>query len=82
MEKKSLYVITQAVLGRFSQTVDTFVLGYSETHDEAVSFMKNEYDRLCKLGYEPSRFSRNQRGWVYKDEYVISTVEIHIAKAV
>lgn len=82
MEKKSLYVVTQAVLGRFSQTVDTFVLGYSETYDEAFGLIQNEYDRLCKLGYEPSRFSHNQRGWVYLGEYVISTVEIHIAKAV
>ena len=30
MAKKSLYVVTQTVVGLITQSVDTFVLGYSE----------------------------------------------------
>ena len=82
MDKKSLYVVTLVIVGRVSLTIDTFVLGYSETHDEAINLLQNEYDRLCKLGYEPSRFSHNKWGWIYTGCYVISKVEINIAKAI
>lgn len=82
MNKESLYVVTQVLISSVSLTIDTFVLGYSETLDEAINLLQNEYDHLCKLGYEPSRFSHNKWGWIYTGYYVISKVEINIAKAI
>ena len=38
MAKKSLYVVTQAVVGLVTQSVDTFVLGYSEELNDAKVF--------------------------------------------
>ena len=82
MKKKSLYVVTQATVGRFLLTIDTFVLGYAKTYAEAINLMLSEYERLCKLGYEQSWFSHNERGFTYQSDFIKTTVEVHIANAV
>ena len=52
MANKTLYVVTLTDVGLVSQSVDTFVLGYLEELDDVESYLKNEYDSLCKLGYD------------------------------
>ena len=79
MTKKSLYVVTQTVVGLVTQSVDTFVLGYLEELDDVKNFLKNKYDRLCKLGYDTSRFEHTKIGLIYKSDYVINKFEIHVA---
>ena len=51
MANKTLYVVTQTVVGLVTQSVDTFVLGYLEELDDVKNFLKNKYDRLCNMGY-------------------------------
>ena len=51
MASKTLYVVTLTDVSLVSQSVNVFVLGYSEELDDAKNFLKNEYDSLCKLGY-------------------------------
>ena len=79
MINKTLYVVTQTVVGLVTQSVDTFVLGYLEELDDVKNFLKNKYDRLCKLGYDTSRFEHTKIGLIYKSDYVINKFEIHVA---
>ena len=78
MAKKTLYVVTQTVVGLVSQSVDTFVLGYLEELDDVKNFLKSKYDSLCKLGYDTSRFEHTKIGLIYKSDYVINKFEIHV----
>ena len=79
MASKTLYVVTLTVVGLVTQSVDTFVLGYSEELDDAKNFLKNQYDELCKLGYDTSRFEHSKIGLIYKSDYVMHKYEIHVA---
>ena len=79
MANKTLYVVTQTVVGLVTQSVDTFVLGYLEELDDVKNFLKNKYDRLCNLGYDTSRFEHTKIGLIYKSDYVINKFEIHVA---
>lgn len=81
MEKKSIWVVTLVVVRRVSLSVDTYALGWFNSFDEATSFLEIEYSRLCRLGYEPSRFLRNGCGWTYMSEFVMSQVIICLATA-
>ena len=79
MASKTLYVVTLTDVGLVSQSVDTFVLGYSEELDDAKNFLKNEYDSLCKLGYDASCFEHTKIGLIYKSDYRIKKYELHVA---
>ena len=79
MANKTLYVVTLTDIGLVSQSVDTFVLGYLEELDDAKNYLKNEYDSLCKLGYDTSRFEHTKIGLIYKSDYRIKKYEIHVA---
>ena len=80
MGKKSVYVVTQTVVGIATQSVDTFVLGYSEELNDAKSILKKEYERLCKLGYDIEIFDLDRWKLYCKHETLIVNAEIHIAK--
>ena len=79
MAKKSLYVVTQTVVGLVTQSVDTFVLGYSEELNDANSILKQEYDRVCKLGYDIELFDLDRWKLYCKYETLIVKAEIHVA---
>ena len=79
MASKTLYVVTLTDVSLVSQSVNVFVLGYSEELDDARNFLKNEYDSLCKLGYDTSRFEHSKIGFIYKSDYRIMKYELHVA---
>ena len=79
MAKKSLYVVTQAVVGLVTQSVDTFVLGYSEELNDAKSILKTEYNRFCKSGYDIELFDLDRCKLYCKYETLIVKSEIHVA---
>lgn len=79
MVKKSLYVITQTVVGLVTQAVDTFVLGYSEELNDAKSILKTEYNRFCKSGYNIELFDLDKCKLNCKYETLIVKSEIHVA---
>lgn len=82
MVKKSLYVVTQTVVGLATQSVDTFVLGYSEKLNDAKSILKQEHNRLCKLGYDIELFDLDRCKLYCKYETLIVKAEIHVAKLI
>lgn len=82
MKKKNVWVVTQVIVGRVSFTVDTYVIGWFHSLNEAKRFIEEEYKRLYKLSDEPSTISRNDWGWTYKSEFVISQMVISHAPAV
>lgn len=77
MGKKSLYVITQTIVGLVSHSIDTYVIGYTESKDRAESVLKNEHDYMTKLGYE---MLLTTTGWeiTYKSEYVLCKYNVKI----
>lgn len=80
MEKKSLFVVTQTIVGLDTLSVDTFVLGYSEELEGAESILKYKYDKLCEMGYEQKLFKHGKWTWCYKSERVIIMAEILFAQ--
>lgn len=82
MVKKSLYVVTQTVVGLATQSVDTFVLGYSEKLNNAKSILKTEYNRLCGLGYDIELFDLDRCKLCCKYETLIVKAEIHVSKLI
>ena len=83
MRKKNVWVVTQVIVGRVSFTVDTYVIGWFHSLNEAKRFIEEEYKKLYKLSSnEPSTISRNDRGLTYKSEYVISQIVINRATGV
>ena len=81
MRKKNFWIITQVVIGRVSYSIDTYNLGYFYSFDKAKSFLEEKYNRLCNIGYEPSRFSHNDWGWTYKSETFVEQFVISLATA-
>ena len=82
MVKKSLYVVTKTIVGRVSLTTDTYVLGYSNSREEAINLLLSEYEKTYELEYDPSKFVHNEIGWTYKSDFIITSVEIHVAIAI
>ena len=80
MAKKSLYVVTQTVVGLVTQSVDTFVLGYSEELNDAKCILKEEYNIHRNLGYDIELFDLDRWKLYCKHETLIVNAEIHIAK--
>lgn len=80
MEKKTLYVVTQTIVGLHTLSVDTFSIGHTEELYTAKKLIEEEFNKLLKLGYEQSRFEFSKRGFRYKSDYVISIVEMLISK--
>lgn len=78
MEKKTFYVVTQTIVGLISNSIDTYVIGYTECKDRAESVLRNEHDYMTKLGYE---MLLTTTGWeiTYKSEYVLCKYNIKIA---
>ncbi|MCI6829785.1 MAG: hypothetical protein MR924_11100 [Prevotella sp.] len=79
MGNKSVYVVTQTIVGLVAQSVDTFVLGYSEERNDAKSILKKEYERLCKLGYDIEIFDLDRWKLYCKYKTIITKTEIHVA---
>lgn len=82
MEKESVWVVTQVVIGRITLSVNTYALRWFDSLNEAKSFIENEYNRLCTLGYKPSKFAHSDMGWTYKDDFEILQVMISLALGV
>ena len=82
MEKKSVWVVTNVVIGRVTLSVNTYALRYFDDIDEAKRFLEDEYRSLCKQGYEPSKFTFSYMGLTYKDDYMISQRVISLALGV
>ena len=80
MEKKTLYVVTQTIVGLHTLSVDTFPIGHTEKLYTAKKLIEDEFHKLLELGYEQSRFEFSKRGFRYKSDYVISIVEMLISK--
>lgn len=80
MAKKSLYVVTQTVVGLVTQSVDTFVLGYSEELDDAKSILKEECNIHRNLGYDIELFDLDRCKLYCKYETLIVKSEIHVVK--
>lgn len=78
MDKKSLFIVTQTIVGLVSYTIDTYVIGYSENKDVAERILRDEYVHMTKLGYD---ISFNPTNWVmyYESEYVKCKYQIKIA---
>lgn len=81
MGKKNFWVITQVVVGRVTYSIDTYTIGYFDNFDKAKDFLKKKYNRLCNIGYEPSRFSHKDWGWTYKNDSFVEQVVISLATA-
>ena len=79
MGKKSVYVVTQTVVGIATQSVDTFVLGYSEELNDAKSILKEEYNRVCKSVYDVELYDLDRWKLYCKYETLIVKYEIHVA---
>lgn len=79
MAKKSLYVVTQTVVGLVKQSVDTFVLGYSEELNDAKSILKEEFNIHRNLGYDIELFDLDRWKLNCKHETLIVKAEIHVA---
>lgn len=82
MEKKSFWIVTRVVIGRITLSVNTNALRWFDDIDEAKSFIENEYNKICTLGYEPSKFTHSYMGWTYKDDFEILQVVISLALGV
>ena len=82
MEKKSVWVVTNVVIGRVTLSVDTYALRWFDDLDEAKRFLEDKYRSLCEQGYEPSRFTFRYMGWTYKDDYIVSQTVISLALGV
>lgn len=80
MAKKSLYVVTQTVVGLVKQSVDTFVLGYSEELNDAKGILKEEFNIHRNLGYDIELFDLDRWKLCCKYETLIVKAEIHVAK--
>ena len=78
MEKKSLFIVTQTIVGFVSHSIDTYVIGYSENKDVAERILRDEYVHMTKLGYNVS-FSLANWMMYYESEYVICKYQIKIA---
>ena len=78
MEKKSLFIVTQTIVGLVSNSIDTYVIGYSENKDVAERILRDEYVHMTKLGYD---LSFNPSNWTmyYESEYVKCKYYIKIA---
>lgn len=78
MEKKSLFIVTQTIVGLVSHSIDTYIIGYSESKDIAEGILRDEHDRMVKLGYD---MLFKHTGWEmsYKSEYVVCKYQIKIA---
>ena len=78
MEKKSLFIVTQTIVGLVSHSIDTYVIGYSENKDVAERILRDEYANMVKLGYD---MVFKHAGWEmsYKSEYVECKYQIKIA---
>ena len=81
MEKKSVWVVTNVVIGRITLSVITYGLRWFDDIDEAKRFLEDEYRSFCEHGYEPSRFTFHHMGWTYKDDYMVSQYVISLAIA-
>lgn len=79
MEKKNIWVVTNVVIGRVTLSVNTYALRWFDNLDDAKSFLENECKRLCKIGYEPSKFAHFDWGWSYESDYTITQVAISLA---
>lgn len=79
MEKKSFWIVTDVVIGRITLSVNTYARRWFNSIDEAKSFIEDEYNRLCTLGYEPSKFEHSDMGWTYKDDFQILQMVISLA---
>lgn len=80
MEKKSLYVVTQTIVGLATLSVDTYPIGHTEDLYVAKKLIEDEVHKLMKLGYEKSRFEFNKRGFRVNTGYVVSIVEMLVSK--
>lgn len=78
MEKKSLFIVTQTIVGLVSNSIDTYVIGYSENKDIAERILRDEYVRMTKLGYNMS-FSPADWMMYYESDYVKCKYQIKIA---
>ena len=78
MEKKSLFIVTQTIVGLVSHSIDTCVIGYSENKDVAERILRDEYVSMTKLGYDLS-FSPSNWTMYYESEYVKCKYQIKIA---
>lgn len=78
MEKKSLFIVTQTIVGLVSHSIDTYVIGYSENKDVAERILRDEYVHMTKLGYDMS-FSPAKWMMYYESEYVKCKYQIKIA---
>lgn len=82
MEKKSFWIVTKVEIGRITLSVNTYALRWFDSLDEAKSFIENDCNRLCTLGYEPSKFTHSDMGWTYKDDFEILQEVISLALGV
>ena len=80
MERKTLYVVTQTIVGLATLSVETFPIGHTEDLYVAKKLIEDEVDKLLKLGYEKSRFEFNKRGFRLKSDYVVSIVEMLVSR--
>ena len=78
MGKKSLFIVTQTIVGLVSNSIDTYVIGYSENKDVAERILRDEYVHMTKLGYDLS-FSPSNWTMSYESEYVKCKYQIKIA---
>ena len=78
MEKKSLFIVTQTIVGLVSHSIDTYIIGYSESKDIAERILRDEYFNMVKLGYD---MLVRHTGWEmsYKSESVVCKYQIKIA---
>lgn len=79
MEKESYWVVTRVIVGRITFSVNTFALRWFDSLDEAKSFIENECNRLCTIGYKPSKFKHGNMGWTYEDDFQILQLVVSLA---
>ena len=80
MERKSLYVVTQTIVGLVSHSIDTYVIGYTDDQIVAERILRDEYDRMVKLGYD-MLFNITGMEMSYKSEYVACKYQIKIIRS-
>ena len=80
MEKKSLFIVTQTIVGLVSHSIDTYVIGYSEHKDVAERILRDEYTNMVKLGYD---MVFKHAGWEmsYESLYVKFKYQIKIVQS-
>lgn len=80
MKKRTIFVVTITFVDLKSNSVDTFVEGYSKELSGAKAILERDRIKKIEMGYNPDCFEIDSWEWSYKHRTGFIKGQIHVVR--